>query len=131
MAWITGVDVGGTFTDLIALETQTGEVRLAGVSRLRLGLLEEDRPAIAAAAIELLPIDGRWAGLALAHLVERVPPRHPLRELVPRVLGRLEWGAPLSPADDAVLAAVRRDDAPAPDTWEQDLLTLLAAVDAP
>lgn len=31
MAWITGVDVGGTFTDLIALEAITGEVRLAKV----------------------------------------------------------------------------------------------------
>jgi N-methylhydantoinase A len=31
MAWITGVDVGGTFTDLIALEATTGEVRLAKV----------------------------------------------------------------------------------------------------
>jgi len=31
MAWITGVDVGGTFTDLIALESASGEVRLAKV----------------------------------------------------------------------------------------------------
>ena len=31
MAWIAGVDVGGTFTDLIALESATGEVRLAKV----------------------------------------------------------------------------------------------------
>ena len=31
MAWIAGVDVGGTFTDLIALESSSGEVRLAKV----------------------------------------------------------------------------------------------------
>ena len=29
--WIAGIDVGGTFTDLIALETRGGEVRLAKV----------------------------------------------------------------------------------------------------
>jgi N-methylhydantoinase A len=31
MAWIAGIDVGGTFTDLIALESASGEVRLAKV----------------------------------------------------------------------------------------------------
>ena len=31
MAWIAGIDVGGTFTDLIALDSATGEVRLAKV----------------------------------------------------------------------------------------------------
>ena len=31
MSWIAGIDVGGTFTDLIALDPQTGEVRLAKV----------------------------------------------------------------------------------------------------
>ncbi|TAN55306.1 MAG: hydantoinase/oxoprolinase family protein, partial [Betaproteobacteria bacterium] len=31
MSWIAGVDVGGTFTDLIALDPVTGEVRLAKV----------------------------------------------------------------------------------------------------
>jgi len=31
LSWIAGVDVGGTFTDLIALESATGEVRLAKV----------------------------------------------------------------------------------------------------
>jgi N-methylhydantoinase A len=31
MAWIAGIDVGGTFTDLIALDSVTGEVRLAKV----------------------------------------------------------------------------------------------------
>jgi len=31
MAWIAGIDVGGTFTDLIALDSTTGEVRLAKV----------------------------------------------------------------------------------------------------
>ena len=31
MSWIAGVDVGGTFTDLIALDSATGEVRLAKV----------------------------------------------------------------------------------------------------
>lgn len=31
MSWIAGVDVGGTFTDLIALEAAAGEVRLAKV----------------------------------------------------------------------------------------------------
>jgi N-methylhydantoinase A len=31
MTWIAGIDVGGTFTDLIALDEKTGEVRLAKV----------------------------------------------------------------------------------------------------
>ena len=31
MSWIAGIDVGGTFTDLIALDTRGGEVRLAKV----------------------------------------------------------------------------------------------------
>src|SRR5258706_2176972 len=31
MSWIAGIDVGGTFTDLIALEAGSGEVRLAKV----------------------------------------------------------------------------------------------------
>jgi N-methylhydantoinase A len=31
MTWIAGIDVGGTFTDLIALEARSGEVRLAKV----------------------------------------------------------------------------------------------------
>jgi N-methylhydantoinase A len=31
MSWIAGIDVGGTFTDLIALDPQSGEVRLAKV----------------------------------------------------------------------------------------------------
>jgi N-methylhydantoinase A len=31
MSWITGIDVGGTFTDLIALDTVSGEARLAKV----------------------------------------------------------------------------------------------------
>ncbi len=29
--WVAGIDVGGTFTDLIAIDTQAGEVRLAKV----------------------------------------------------------------------------------------------------
>ena len=58
MAWITGVDVGGTFTDLIALETQTGEVRLAKVPTTIdnqafgvLAALEEARLALADVAM--------------------------------------------------------------------------------
>ncbi|MDA1116686.1 MAG: hydantoinase/oxoprolinase family protein [Proteobacteria bacterium] len=31
MSWIAGIDVGGTFTDLIALDSASGEVRLAKV----------------------------------------------------------------------------------------------------
>jgi N-methylhydantoinase A len=31
MSWIAGIDVGGTFTDLIALDPASGEVRLAKV----------------------------------------------------------------------------------------------------
>jgi hypothetical protein len=31
MSWIAGIDVGGTFTDLIALDTASGAVRLAKV----------------------------------------------------------------------------------------------------
>jgi N-methylhydantoinase A len=31
MSWIAGIDVGGTFTDLIALDTASGQVRLAKV----------------------------------------------------------------------------------------------------
>jgi N-methylhydantoinase A len=31
MSWMAGVDVGGTFTDLIAVQARTGEVRLAKV----------------------------------------------------------------------------------------------------
>ena len=31
MSWIAGVDVGGTFTDLIALDPASAEVRLAKV----------------------------------------------------------------------------------------------------
>jgi len=31
MSWIAGIDVGGTFTDLIALDEKSGEVRLAKV----------------------------------------------------------------------------------------------------
>jgi N-methylhydantoinase A len=31
MSWIAGIDVGGTFTDLIALDAKSGEVRLAKV----------------------------------------------------------------------------------------------------
>jgi N-methylhydantoinase A len=31
MSWIAGIDVGGTFTDLIAVETASGKVRLAKV----------------------------------------------------------------------------------------------------
>lgn len=31
MSWIAGIDVGGTFTDLIAVEARNGEVRLAKV----------------------------------------------------------------------------------------------------
>jgi N-methylhydantoinase A len=31
LSWIAGIDVGGTFTDLIALEADSGEVRLAKV----------------------------------------------------------------------------------------------------
>jgi len=29
--WVAGIDVGGTFTDLILVDTTTGEVRLAKV----------------------------------------------------------------------------------------------------
>jgi N-methylhydantoinase A len=32
MSWIAGIDVGGTFTDLIALDPSTGEARLAKVA---------------------------------------------------------------------------------------------------
>jgi hypothetical protein len=108
-----------------------GELRLAGVSRLRLGLLEADRSMLAAAAIELLAIDGRWAALALVHLHQQVAARHPLRRLVPSVIGRLDWGAPLSPADQELVAAVRCDDVPPPDAWEDALVALLAAVGSP
>ena len=31
MSWIAGIDVGGTFTDLLALDPASGEVRLAKV----------------------------------------------------------------------------------------------------
>jgi hypothetical protein len=41
MTWTAGIDLGGTFTDLIAVETKSAEVRLAqaGVKPSELALL--------------------------------------------------------------------------------------------
>ena len=55
--------------------------------------------------------------------------RHRLRRLLPKVLTSLEWGAPLSPADDAVLAAVPRTPDEPPANWQQDLVAALVSIE--
>jgi N-methylhydantoinase A len=57
-SWIAGIDVGGTFTDLIALDTRTGETRIAKVPTTAenqafgvLAALDETRLALADLAL--------------------------------------------------------------------------------
>jgi N-methylhydantoinase A len=57
MSWIAGIDVGGTFTDLIALDPQSGEVRLAKVPTTPQNQAFGVLAALSEAGIDLSSID--------------------------------------------------------------------------
>ena len=103
-----------------------GQLRTVGVCRLRLGLLAGDLPAIAGAAVELLTVDGRWAGLGLAHVLGRLEESHPLSTLIPSAITVLEgWGSPLGADDTALVRAAASDAAAPPEGWESYLVGAL------
>ena len=92
----------------LATASGAGQLRMAGVCRLRLGLLEDDRAAVSAAAVDLLAVDARWSALALSHLVEGRPATDRFRQLVVRGIGSLTWGMPLSADDQRRVEGSRR-----------------------
>jgi hypothetical protein len=112
----------------LATASVAGQLRMSGVCRLRLGLLEDDREAVAAAAADLLAVDARWAALALSHVLDTLPARHPLARLIPQGIGSLTWGTPLSAGDQARVDAIGAPSGPAPDGWQDAVVAELLAV---
>jgi hypothetical protein len=112
----------------LATASGAGQLRMAGVCRLRLGLLEDDRAAVSAAAVDLLAVDARWSALALSHLVEGRPATDPFRQLVVRGIGSLTWGMPLSADDQRRVEALGGPPGPAPDGWKEILVAELLGI---
>lgn len=117
-----------------ALETAlaVGNLRAAGIMRSRLGVLHHDPATLAQACLELWPIDGKWAGAALARLLDLLPPGHPLHECGPPAIVQLSgrWGSIL----DAREAEVVRPylGGPSPEVtagWDDRCLELLRDVE--
>jgi hypothetical protein len=109
----------------LATASSAGQLRMAGVCRFRLGLLEKDCAAVAEAAADLLAVDARWAALALTHLVERRPDGDPLRELVKVGVGSLTWGMPLSADDQRRVDTLAEGSGAPPRGWSDELRAAL------
>lgn len=86
-----------------------GQVRIAGMCRVRLGVLDGDASRLADAATTLLTVDRRSAALALANLHPLLGPSHQLRGLLPDVVAVLTaepGGMLVSDADVATVEAL-------------------------
>lgn len=100
-----------------------GNLRSAGMIRLRLGTLDDDPATIATAALDLLESDRAWASVAIAELLERLPRVSPLRRIGPtavRLLGE-DGGSPLGDEERAIIARVTADT-PMPEGPAADVL---------
>jgi hypothetical protein len=104
----------------------SGQLRTIGVCRLRLGLIDEDLPAIAAATVELLAVDGRWAALGMAHVLERLPRGHELRRQIPSAMAASRgWGAPLGADDERLVQSLAAKAERPAEGWEPALVAAL------
>lgn len=111
----------------------TGQLRIAGMCRVRIGVLDGDVGRLAAAASSLLPVDGRCAALALASLHDLLPASEPRRGRLPDVVAALAatGGMLVSDADVATVDAVAAGaSGRLPPDWREqldaDLLDLAA-----
>jgi hypothetical protein len=117
--------VASSFESAVA----TGQLRTLGICRLRLGLIDDDLDAIAAATVELLAVDGRWASLGLAHVLPRLPAGHELRQRIPdAMLTAGAWGAPLGADDEKLVQSITAGGERLPDGWEAPLVEALLAL---
>jgi hypothetical protein len=117
--------VASSFESAVA----TGQLRTIGICRLRLGLLDDDLDAIAAATVELLAVDGRWAALGLAHVLPRLPAGHELRPRIPGAMRSANsWGAPLGADDEELVRSIVGDAERLPDGWEPSVVEALLAL---
>lgn len=117
-----------------ALETAlaVGNVRAAGIMRTRLGVLHHHPATVAQACLELWPIDGKWAGAALARLLALLPPGHPLHECGPTAIVQLarRWGSVLDAREAAVVRPYLDGAArTAPAHWQDRVVDLLREVE--
>lgn len=103
--------------------TSTGQLRLSGTCRLRLAVLDDDLPGMAHAALELLTVDDRSAAAAVAHVVDRLGARHPLRATAAAAVGLLAAGpgAPLPAGDRELVERLAADPAAIGDDWREEL----------
>ena len=110
-----------------------GNLRAAGLLRLRLGVLDDEPSVIAAAALDLLESDRVWSAVALAELVTRLPRAHRLRRVAPAAALQLrqQWGSPLGAVEAASVERLGARASARPTPWtpdlEQDLRCLLQA----
>jgi hypothetical protein len=110
----------------------SGQLRQAGICRLRLALLDDDVGSMAQAALELLQADGRSAALALAHVLPRVGDASPLHRLVPRALAVLAagGGSPLPAPDEELVTALADATGPPDAAWRDAVIAELTDVAA-
>jgi N-methylhydantoinase A len=77
MGWQVGIDIGGTFTDLVALRPATGELRSIKVPTQRNDPVASIKAALAAAGLEAIEVDDLVHGTTLvtnAIVEDRVEP---------------------------------------------------------
>ena len=128
--------VRASFEAALVSALSSGQLRIAGQARLRLGVIDGDPAALAAACLELVVADRRLAAHALTELLDRLPPGSPLAARMPGWVGgpgRRRAGAPLGDAEAAAVAAVAATWPGAPpsgDDWLLDLVEQLEVVAA-
>jgi N-methylhydantoinase A len=77
IGWQVGIDIGGTFTDLVALKPATGELRSIKVPTQRNDPVASIKAALAAAGLEAIDVDDLVHGTTLvtnAIVEDRVEP---------------------------------------------------------
>ena len=128
--------VRASFEAALVSALSSGQLRIAGQARLRLGVIDGDPATLAAACLELVVADRRLAAHALTELLDRMPPGSPRRSPDAGLgggPGRRRAGAPLGDAEAAAVAAVAATWPGAPpsgDGWLLDLVEQLEVVAA-
>ena len=99
-------EAGAALEAALAASLAVGNLRAAGLVRVRLGVLHGDTPTIALGTLDLWFADRRRAAAALVQLAARLDADHELRAALEWAVPAMAagWGTPLDGEDQALVA---------------------------